>query len=94
MCRANTTWMKFAQRVREANTEGLSNLLIEQMALRPATAMSRAYVCVHRRLVMAGLSAEIAADPKVVTAFPGSPAQAQMRNVNLVSLNIPRATPL
>jgi hypothetical protein len=44
ICRANGTWIMFAQRVREANTEGLSVLRVEQMALGPATVTSRGYL--------------------------------------------------
>jgi hypothetical protein len=93
MCRVNVTWMKFAQRVREANTESLSILLIEQMALRPATVTSRGYVCEHGHL-MTGPSAEIAAEPKVVAGFRAGRRRHRWRNVYLGSLNILRATPL
>ena len=72
---ADMTWMEFVQRVRQANAEGLSILLIEQMASRATTVTSRAYVLENGRVIMTGPSAEIAADPKVIEAYSGRAAQ-------------------
>ena len=52
-------------------TEGLTILLVEQMAAQALALADRAYVLASGRITMAGTAAEVRADPAVVQAYLG-----------------------
>jgi branched-chain amino acid transport system ATP-binding protein len=57
--------------IRRINDDGVAVLLVEQNARRALALAARGYVLETGRLVTAGSSAELAADPRVRTAYLG-----------------------
>ncbi len=53
------------------NREGLSILLVEQMASYALAVTQRTYVMEHGRVLFHGPSAELAGDPRVLDAYLG-----------------------
>ncbi|MHB8993620.1 MAG: ABC transporter ATP-binding protein [Armatimonadota bacterium] len=63
--------------LREINAEGITILLVEQNARQALKLANRGYVLETGRIVLAGDSAELLADPRVTAAYLGeAPAQA------------------
>src|SRR5215207_4790427 len=60
-----------AETVRQLNAEGVTVLLVEQMATMALSVAHRAYVIQNGRVVVEGPSARVAADPEVVRAYLG-----------------------
>jgi branched-chain amino acid transport system ATP-binding protein len=69
--------------IRRINEDGVAVLLVEQNARRALALAARGYVLETGRLVTAGSSAELTADPRVRTAYlglaPGAATQADAR---------------
>jgi len=57
--------------IERINAEGVTVLLVEQNARRALAVAARAYVLETGRVVMSGPSSELAADPRVRTAYLG-----------------------
>jgi branched-chain amino acid transport system ATP-binding protein len=55
----------------DLNSEGLSILLVEQMASYALQVTHRTYVMEHGRILLHGDSATLAADPRVLDAYLG-----------------------
>jgi len=60
-----------AETVKQLNAEGVTILLVEQMATMALSVAHRAYVIQNGRVVVEGPSARVAADPEVVRAYLG-----------------------
>ena len=60
--------------VRQIRAEGVSVLLVEQLATLALEAADRGYVLDRGRIVAAGASRELAADPRIVRAYLGQRA--------------------
>ena len=60
-----------AETVKQLNAEGVTILLVEQMATMALSVAHRAYVIQDGRVVLEGPSARVAADPEVVRAYLG-----------------------
>ena len=60
--------------ISELNEEGLSILLVEQMALLAMEVSSRTYVMENGQILAEGPSAELAKDPRVMEAYLGKSA--------------------
>jgi branched-chain amino acid transport system ATP-binding protein len=60
-----------AETVKQLNAEGVTVLLVEQMATMALSVAHRAYVIQNGRVVVEGPSARVAADPEVVRAYLG-----------------------
>ncbi len=63
-----------AETVTQLNAEGVTVLLVEQMATMALSVAHRAYVIQNGRVVVEGPSARVAADPEVVRAYLGGAA--------------------
>jgi len=63
-----------AETVQQLNAEGVTVLLVEQMATMALSVAHRAYVIQNGRVVVEGPSARVAADPEVVRAYLGGAA--------------------
>jgi branched-chain amino acid transport system ATP-binding protein len=63
-----------AETVKQLNAEGVTVLLVEQMATMALSVAHRAYVIQNGRVVVEGPSARVAADPEVVRAYLGGAA--------------------
>ena len=63
-----------AETVTQLNAEGVTVLLVEQMAMMALSVAHRAYVIQNGRVVVDGPSARVAADPEVVRAYLGGAA--------------------
>lgn len=60
--------------ISQLNEEGLSILLVEQMALLAIGVSSRTYVMENGEILAEGPSAELAKDPRVMEAYLGKSA--------------------
>ena len=60
-----------AETVKQLNAEGVTVLLVEQMATMALSVAHRAYVIQNGRVVVEGPSAQVARDPEVVRAYLG-----------------------
>jgi branched-chain amino acid transport system ATP-binding protein len=60
-----------AETVKQLNAEGVTVLLVEQMATMALSVAHRAYVIQNGRVVVEGSSAQVARDPEVVRAYLG-----------------------
>jgi branched-chain amino acid transport system ATP-binding protein len=63
-----------AETVKQLNAEGVTILLVEQMAMMALSVAHRAYVIQNGRVVVEGPSAQVARDPDVVRAYLGGAA--------------------
>ena len=60
--------------LKQLNAEGVTILLVEQMAMMALSVAHRAYVIQNGRVILEGPSARVASDPEVVRAYLGGAA--------------------
>ena len=72
--------------MKQLNAEGVTILLVEQMATMALSVAHRAYVIQNGRVVVEGPSARVAADPEVVRAYLGGAPRTDLRSTSTPAL--------